>query len=114
MDVRDTEAAARMAETAVERLGGIDILVNNAGIHLHHADLPHTLEAVPRWRDVLDVNVIGALICSAACHDAMAARGGGAIVNVSSMAAYSGNGAYGASITGQTILVDGGYTKKPY
>jgi 3-oxoacyl-[acyl-carrier protein] reductase len=55
MDVRDAEAAARMADVAVGRFGGIDILVNNAGIHLDHAQLPFTLAAVPRWREVLDV-----------------------------------------------------------
>ena len=59
--------------------------------------MPFTLEAVPKWRDVLDVNVIGALICSAACRPSMAARGGGSIVNMSSIAAYSGSGAYGVS-----------------
>jgi len=97
MDVRDPDAAARMASVAVERFGGIDIVVNNAGIHLDHAQLPFTLDAVPMWRDVLDVNVIGALICSTACHEAMAARGGGAIINISSMAAYSGGNAYSVS-----------------
>jgi 3-oxoacyl-[acyl-carrier protein] reductase len=97
MDVRDIDAARAMAQSAVDRFGGIDILINNAGIHLDHAQLPYTLDAVPRWRDVFDVNVIGALICSAACRDAMAARGGGAIVNMSSMAAYGGGGAYSAS-----------------
>ena len=97
MDVRDTDAARAMAQSAEDRFGGIDILINNAGIHLDHAQLPYTLDAVPRWRDVFDVNVIGALICSAACRDAMAARGGGAIVNMSSMAAYGGGGAYSAS-----------------
>jgi NAD(P)-dependent dehydrogenase (short-subunit alcohol dehydrogenase family) len=43
------------------------------------------------------VNVVGALVCAAACRPAMAARGGGAIVNMSSMAAYGGTGAYGVS-----------------
>ena len=97
MDVRDVDGARSMARAAVDRFGGIDILINNAGIHLEHAQLPYTLDAVQRWRDVFDVNVIGALICSAACRDAMAGRGGGAIINMSSMAAYGAGGAYSAS-----------------
>jgi NAD(P)-dependent dehydrogenase (short-subunit alcohol dehydrogenase family) len=97
MDVTDADAAPAMVEHAVAELGGVDHLVNNAGVHLDHAQLPFTLDAVDRWRTVLDVNVIGALICAAACRPAMAARGGGAIVNMSSMAAYGGTGAYGVS-----------------
>jgi NAD(P)-dependent dehydrogenase (short-subunit alcohol dehydrogenase family) len=97
LDVRDTDGAAAMAAAAAGRLGGIDVLINNAGVHLEHAQLPSTLDAIPLWRNVFDVNVIGALICVAACREAMAARGGGSVLNVSSMAAYMGSGAYGAS-----------------
>ena len=97
LDVRDSEGAAAMAAAVVDRFGGIDILVNNAGVHLDHAQLPVALDAIPQWRNVFDVNVIGALICVAACRDAMASRGGGSVLNMSSMAAYSGSGAYGAS-----------------
>ncbi len=97
MDVTDADAATTMVERAIAELGGVDVLVNNAGIHLDHAQLPFTLDAVPKWRAVLDVNVIGALICAAACRPAMVRRGGGAIVNMSSMAAYGGSGAYGVS-----------------
>jgi 3-oxoacyl-[acyl-carrier protein] reductase len=97
MDVRDVDGATRMVEVAVDHFGGIDILVNNAGIHLDHAQLPFTPEAVPKWREVLDVNVVGALVCSAVCRPVMTARGGGAIVNMSSMAAYGGGSAYSVS-----------------
>jgi NAD(P)-dependent dehydrogenase (short-subunit alcohol dehydrogenase family) len=97
MDVTDADAASGMVQRALAELGGVDVLVNNAGIHLDHAQLPFTLDAVPRWRAELDVNVIGALICAAACRPAMATRGGGAIVHMSSMAAYGGTGAYGVS-----------------
>jgi 3-oxoacyl-[acyl-carrier protein] reductase len=97
IDVRDADGAAQMADAAVERFGGIDVLINNAGLHLDHAQLPYTLDALPHWRDVLEINVLGPLACAAACHDAMAARDGAAIINMSSMAAYSGGGAYGVS-----------------
>jgi 3-oxoacyl-[acyl-carrier protein] reductase len=97
MDVTDEDAADRMARVATDQFGGIDVLVNNAGVHLHHAQLPYTRDALPQWRRVMDVNVIGALVCSIACRAAMTAQGGGAIVNHSSMAAYAGGGAYGMS-----------------
>jgi 3-oxoacyl-[acyl-carrier protein] reductase len=97
MDVTDGAAAESMAATAAAELGGIDVLVNNAGIHLDHAQLPFTLEAADDWRRVLDVNVVGALICAAACRPWMASRGGGAIVNMSSTAAYLAGGAYSVS-----------------
>ncbi len=96
-DVTDDDAVVTMTELAVERFGGIDILVNNAGIHLQHAQLPFTVEALPDWRTLLDVNLLGALACAAACRPHMAARGGGSIINHSSMAAYMGGGAYGVS-----------------
>ncbi|HVW42160.1 MAG TPA: SDR family oxidoreductase [Amycolatopsis sp.] len=96
-DVADVEAVSAMASAAVAEFGGIDILVNCAAIHLDHAQLPFDLESVPKWRQVMDVNVVGTLACSAACRPAMAARGGGSIVNMSSMAAYGASGAYGVS-----------------
>jgi 3-oxoacyl-[acyl-carrier protein] reductase len=97
MDVSDDEGADAMVAAAVEAFGGVDILINNAGIHLQHAQLPFTKEAVGKWRQVLDVNVLGALRCSVACRESMKGRGGGAILNQSSMAAYSGGNAYGVS-----------------
>jgi NAD(P)-dependent dehydrogenase (short-subunit alcohol dehydrogenase family) len=97
MDVVDVGAVEAMVSQAVETFGGIDILVNNAAIHLQHAQLPVTMEAVPQWRAVMDVNVIGPLIGTIACREAMAARGGGSVINQSSMAAYSAGGAYGVS-----------------
>jgi NAD(P)-dependent dehydrogenase (short-subunit alcohol dehydrogenase family) len=104
MDVSDEKAVQGAVDTAVDRFGGLDVLVNNAGIHLEHAQLPFTLEALPQWRRVLEVNVLGVLACSAACRPAMAQRDGAAIVNLSSMAAYMGAGAYGVSKLGVNSL----------
>ena len=97
MNVTDDAAVAAMVAAAVDCFGGIDILVNNAGIHHHHAQVPFTIEDLPRWRAVIDVNVIGALICSLSCRESMAERGGGSIINHSSMAAYMGGNAYSVS-----------------
>ena len=96
-NVTDEVAVAAMAAAAVERFGGIDILVNNAGIHHHHAQVPFAIEDLAQWRAVIDVNVIGALICALSCRASMAARGGGSIINHSSMAAYMGGNAYSVS-----------------
>ncbi len=97
MNVTDAGEVADMVAATVATLGGIDILINNAGIHLEHAQLAFTTEALPAWRNVLDVNVLGALTCAVACRPAIAARGGGAIINMSSMAAYGNGSAYAVS-----------------
>ncbi|MCU1616270.1 MAG: putative short chain dehydrogenase/reductase [Frankiales bacterium] len=104
MDVADASAVESAVAAAVDRFGGIDVLVNNAGIHLEHAQLPFSLEALPAWRHVLEVNVLGVLACSAACRPAMAGREGAAVVNMSSMAAWLGAGAYGVSKIGVNSL----------
>jgi len=50
------------------------------------------------WMRVLEVNVVGPLICARACRASMVARGGGVIINQSSQAAYTtGAGPYGVS-----------------
>ncbi len=73
-----------MAEAATERFGGIDFLVNNAaifgGMKLDFL-LTVDWEYLQRF---LEVNLLGALVCTRACYQSMAARGGGAIVNQSS------------------------------
>jgi|KBSSwiStaDraftv2_1062776.scaffolds.fasta_scaffold05428_5 NAD(P)-dependent dehydrogenase (short-subunit alcohol dehydrogenase family) len=97
MDVADEDAVTDAVASAAKAFGGIDVLVNNAGIHLGEAQVPYTLAALPRWRAVFEVNVLGALACAIACRPFMLGRENPSIINHSTMAAYGPTGAYGAS-----------------
>jgi NAD(P)-dependent dehydrogenase (short-subunit alcohol dehydrogenase family) len=104
VDVSDPESAAAMAAAAVEHFGGLDFLVNNAaifgGMKLDFL-LTVDWEYLERF---LAVNLTGALICTRACYPAMVERGGGAVVNQSSTAAYLYAGYYGWAKAGVNSL----------
>jgi NAD(P)-dependent dehydrogenase (short-subunit alcohol dehydrogenase family) len=90
---RNTEAAViEMFDSVTDRLGPVDVLVNNAGIL--HTQMRFDEMSVGRWRELLDVNVIGAFVCAREAVRRMSTRHGGrggAIVNVSSAASYLGS-----------------------
>jgi len=82
-DVRDYEQVKSTVAQITADLGGIDILVNNAGIGIFE-----TVESmsVEDFRAVLETNVFGVFYC---CHEViplMKRRGGGYIINISSLA----------------------------
>jgi uncharacterized protein len=97
-DLAQRGAAARLAEKAVAALGGVDVLVNNAGggVGGRIATLGDRDEA----REAFEVNYWSPLALIGALLPAMIERGGGAIVNVTSVAQVStwpGFGAYAAT-----------------
>jgi 3-oxoacyl-[acyl-carrier protein] reductase len=96
VDVADELSVEQMVQATTDRFGGVDILINNAGLHMGQYNLCSTLP-IEDWRRLLDVNVLGAIICARSCRPSMAARGGGVIVNQSSNSAYLGVGAYSVS-----------------
>ena len=104
VDVSALDSAKAMAKVAVERFGGIDFLVNNAaifgGMKLDFL-LTVDWEYLERF---LAVNLTGALVCTRACYMSMSERGGGAIVNQSSTAAYLYAGYYGWAKAGVNSL----------
>ena len=83
----DTEA---MASAALEAFSRIDVLVNNAGIYSSLTMKPFEELDIDEWRRVLDVNVIGQAMATAAVVPAMRRQGGGSIVNLSSGTPFKG------------------------
>jgi NAD(P)-dependent dehydrogenase (short-subunit alcohol dehydrogenase family) len=104
VDVSDPASATAMAEATVERFGGIDLLVNNAAIY---GDMKFDVLIGVDWdyyKRFMSVNMDGALVCTRAVYKQMRKRGGGAIVNQSSTAAWTYSGFYGLAKAGVNAL----------
>jgi 3-oxoacyl-[acyl-carrier protein] reductase len=107
-DVADEDQVRQAVQSVVDEIGEIGILVNNAGKHLLHYSQPFGALTTPDIRSVFDVNLFGALYCSMACRESMRRRGGGSIVNISSISAYQPTSPYGVSklaLRGLTIAL---------
>lgn len=90
-DVADEAQVLAMFQRVDAELGRLTALVNNAGV----VDTSQRLEdmSVARWRRMLDINVIGSLVCAREAVRRMSTRhggSGGAIVNMSSAASRLG------------------------
>jgi meso-butanediol dehydrogenase/(S,S)-butanediol dehydrogenase/diacetyl reductase len=90
MDVRDEVQVERAMASAVDAFGRLDILVNNAGIgYLMEPLLTLSRE---KWQAVLEVNLMGAFLCTKHAAAQMVRQGqGGRIINIASVAAKSGS-----------------------
>ena len=81
-DVSVKREAFALVDEAVRRFGGLDILVNNAGISMIGASEDLGEED---WRRTLDVDLSGSFFCCQAAAKNMIPRGGGVIINISSI-----------------------------
>ena len=103
-DVTSSEDMRRLVEFAVENYGGVDILVNSAGVQ-RYGTVVETEEEV--WDEVLATNLKGIYLASKQAIPEMRERGGGSIVNLSSVQAFAsqkGVAAYTASKGGINAL----------
>jgi 3-oxoacyl-[acyl-carrier protein] reductase len=89
MDVTSRTEVEEAVGRIVDRYGRLDVLVNNAGVT--RDSLLHKM-ADEDWRQVLNVHLTGAFLCSRAAQKHMVARGYGRIVNVSSTSALGNRG----------------------
>ena len=100
VDVSDIDSAKVMADRTLAEFGGIDYLVNNAAIFGGmKLDLLLTVDW-DYYKKFMSVNLDGALVCTRAVYRKMAKRGGGAIVNQSSTAAWMYANFYGLAKVG--------------
>lgn len=92
-DIRDDDAIERFVAAAVDRFGGIDILVNLATTYVDDGFASTRAD----WLESANVNVAAAVMMAKAVHPHLVARGGGAIVNftsISSKVAQTGRWLY--------------------
>jgi NAD(P)-dependent dehydrogenase (short-subunit alcohol dehydrogenase family) len=97
LDVRDEAAVKAAFEEAAAVNGPVSILINNSGIA---ETAPFLKIAAEQVRAIMEVNLIGAMLCAQAALPGMIAAGWGRIVNVASLASVHGPpylGAYAAS-----------------
>jgi 3-oxoacyl-[acyl-carrier protein] reductase len=103
-NVADAEDVEKMAQEIDEHFRGLDVLVNNAGSIVERATLEGTTEEL--WDRTVGVNLKSVYLCSRAALPLMRRRGGGRIVNISSIATKAGGGsvAYAAAKGGVESL----------
>lgn len=103
-DVSDPAQVSAAIRQVEERFGRLDALVNNAGIAIFKPLLETTFED---WSKVMAVNLSGPFLCTQAAAPLMAAHGGGAVVNLTSISGLRASTlrvAYGTSKAGLAQL----------
>jgi NAD(P)-dependent dehydrogenase (short-subunit alcohol dehydrogenase family) len=87
LEVGDARSMARLADVAIEKLGGIEIWVNNAGVYPAKNLIEITDE---EWDFVSDTNLKGTFLGCREAGRRMVAAGSGVIINITSVSGYRG------------------------
>ena len=105
-DVSDPQAIERVASSAQHAFGGTDVLVNNAAVY--PIGPWHEMDA-EQWDAVFATNIRGYFLMARAVRPQMIARGGGAVVNVSSVTFFTGNALLLAYVASKGAVI--GFTR---
>jgi 3-oxoacyl-[acyl-carrier protein] reductase len=105
-DVSREADVERLVADTVARFGGLDILINNAGVgrFANVADL-----STEGWHSIIETNLTGVFFCTRAAIPHLKRRGGGWIINISSLASrgpFAGGAAYSASKAGLNAFTE--------
>ena len=95
VDIADETSVQAMVDRTIAEFGGIDILVNNAALMMQIVGAPALAFPPELWDRAFTVNVKGAWNCSRLAAPSMIERGGGSIVNQSSVGAFPAESVYG-------------------
>jgi NAD(P)-dependent dehydrogenase (short-subunit alcohol dehydrogenase family) len=105
-DVRQQEQVEHAIDAVVRRFGGLDVLVNNAGVGIFRSVTDMTAE---EWHRIMATNLTGVFYCCRAALPHLRSRGGGWIVNISSLSStgpFAGGAAYCASKAGLNAFTE--------
>ncbi len=105
-DVRQQDQVEQAIDAVVQRFGGLDVLVNNAGVGIFRSVTDMTAD---EWRRVMETNLTGVFYCCRAALPRLRARGGGWIINISSLSStgpFADGAAYCASKAGLNAFTE--------
>lgn len=105
VDVSDEPSVTAMVASVLEKWGRVDVLINNASIFATIEKGPFDRIPLPKWDQVLDVNITGTYLCARAVAAPMREAGFGRIINVSSDAVTNGTVDYLHYVTSKSAVI---------
>jgi NAD(P)-dependent dehydrogenase (short-subunit alcohol dehydrogenase family) len=87
-DVSHEADVLALRDMVLARHGRLDVLVNNAGINPIFRGIERT--SLEEWQSIIDINLTGTFLCCKHLGGVMVERGGGSLINISSVAGHVG------------------------
>jgi 3-oxoacyl-[acyl-carrier protein] reductase len=101
-DIANPVAVQGMVDATMTRFGRIDFLINNAALR---AEDPLDRMTPARWREIMAISLDGQFYCVLACLPHLKKSGGGAIVNLGGLSAFTGSTARTHVVTAKAALI---------